>query len=530
VCYAPSVSSAQGTPDDAVFVGYLPPPTFAAIETTMFCNLSCHFCIQYQNGTTVSGPHMEPETFVAISDKLFPHLTSFQPSVSGEPLMSKGLDLVLEKAQRMAVRAEYYTNATLLRPKVIERILPTAGKINISFDGATKATYEALRAGASFDEVVANVKALVAAARELPDEHRPPIGFACTLMDRNIGELAALVDLAADLGLDSVAAAHVLPGTVEVQKQSVYHDLTHAATCIEQAVARARARNMPFSVQPLDQVIANLATTPDLATPWFRNPAENDGVVETLSGVAVLQGEQRPWPVAPPTNAEARYVRRESADDYGILPTTVDDNLPDSIWVCQYLWSRLYIGHEGNTVPCCVPGVPWLGNLTVQPLDEIWNGETERAMRVGMAQKSPADCCRGCQHVQEIHDPERIARYLGGKRLPSEPVLMPPDLRVVRGLPASYAEDAEAATDAPLLEWPAAEGSEQYVVQVSTDGFRNVAFSTDWHGILVESTSYRVPDWAWALAEPDQLLHWQCLAVLPDERRVVAHGAMRRTP
>ena len=64
-------------------------------------------------------------------------MTSFQPSVSGEPLMSKGLDRVLAEAERMAVRAEYYTNATLLGPRVIERILPTAGRINISFDGAT---------------------------------------------------------------------------------------------------------------------------------------------------------------------------------------------------------------------------------------------------------------------------------------------------------------------------------------------------------------------------------------------------------
>lgn len=521
------MTAAPRDQENTTFDGRLPPPTFAAIETTMFCNLKCHFCIQYQNGTTVRGPHMEPETFAIVSDKLFPHLSSFQPSVSGEPLMSKGLDLVLEKARRMAVRAEYYTNATLLHPKVIERILPTAGKINISFDGATKGTYESLRAGANFDEVVSNIKALVAAASALPDEHRPPIGFACTLMDRNIGELADLVDLAADLGLDSVAAAHVLPGTEEVQRQSVYHDIEHARRSIELAVERAHARQLPLSVQPLDQMIATLATTADLATPCFRNAAEEDGLVETLEGVAVLQERIRAWPEAPPVDSEAQYRRRVKPCELS-APETASAELPDSIFACDHLWSRLYVGHEGNTVPCCVPGVPLLGDLTTQPLEDVWNGEIERAMRIGMAQKQPAECCRGCQHIRQIDDREEIAAHLGGRPLPEELVAMPPELRVVTDLPAKYPEDADPEFDAPTLAWDPVEGCEGYVVQVSMDGFRNVAFSTDWHGIALHEESYRVPDWAWAAADEGKLLHWQCLAVLPHERSVAGYGALRR--
>ena len=108
----------QSAKATTVFDGRVPAPTFAAIETTMFCNLKCHFCIQYQDGTTVRGPHMDEETFEKVSDVLFPHLETLQPSVSGEPLMSKGLDRVLAKAEQYGLRAEYYSNGTLLNERM----------------------------------------------------------------------------------------------------------------------------------------------------------------------------------------------------------------------------------------------------------------------------------------------------------------------------------------------------------------------------------------------------------------------------
>src|SRR6185436_17148466 len=73
------------------FDGRVPFPSFASIETTMKCNLQCPMCLPHAAGTTVNGSHMESEAFEKAARALFPYLERFQLTVSGEPLMSKGL-------------------------------------------------------------------------------------------------------------------------------------------------------------------------------------------------------------------------------------------------------------------------------------------------------------------------------------------------------------------------------------------------------------------------------------------------------
>src|SRR5262245_5608534 len=142
------------------FDGRVPPPVVASVETTMFCNLECPMCFQFLNGTTVSGPHMDLQLFEKIAREILPVIDVLQPSVSGEPLMSRGLDRMLELAAAHGVRLDYTTNGTLLTRAMIRRILPTLGQLFVSFDGATRETFERLRRGASFDQVVANIREL----------------------------------------------------------------------------------------------------------------------------------------------------------------------------------------------------------------------------------------------------------------------------------------------------------------------------------------------------------------------------------
>jgi MoaA/NifB/PqqE/SkfB family radical SAM enzyme len=220
------------------FDGRVPAPSFVSVETTMYCNLQCSMCIQFQDGTTVSGPHMELPLFEQVAAAVFPYARRFQPSVSGEPLMSKGLDRMLQRAAEYGVLVDYYTNATLLNDRLVELILPTLGKATISFDGARKTTFEAIRAGADFGRVVTNVKRLLQARQRLPVERWPIIGLACVLMERNVRELGELVELAHELGVDWHGTSHVFPATEEMKQQSL-------ARYVELAIEGAEA---PFFV------------------------------------------------------------------------------------------------------------------------------------------------------------------------------------------------------------------------------------------------------------------------------------------
>jgi len=523
-----SDASLPNAPDAAVFDGRLPPPTFAAIETTMFCNLKCHFCIQYQDGTTVRGPHMEPETFERVSEVLFPHIESFQPSVSGEPLMSKGLDRVLERARDYGIRTEYYCNGTLLNEKMARLILPTLGRLNISFDGATKETFEKLRRGAKWETVLANVKGVVAAAKGMAVEQRPQIGFACTLMEPNIRELSNLVDLAAELGLDFVSAAHVLPGTAEVQEESLFHHQELARECIDRAVERAAERGVPFSVQPLDNLISTVAATTEMSSPHFRSGSIEDGVVAGLPAREVGMQKLRPWPAAAPVGADADKVAARKATRTGVAESRDDGKATESIWTCDYLWQKLYVAHDGNTAPCCVPGVPGLGNLVSRGLEEIWNGDLERSMRIGLVRKQPAPCCRGCQHIREVKDPGEVRRLLGGRTVPEESPLLPSALRPVTESAAVESQELQVFVDTPVLQWQGDDETVCYEVEMSQDGFRTLLFSTLWHDIQLAEPRFQIPQWAWDLAPVDETIHWRALALLSGERRVTARGTFRR--
>jgi molybdenum cofactor biosynthesis enzyme MoaA len=92
-------------PQPAPFDGRVPAPEFASIETTRYCNLRCRMCIQFNDGWTVAGPHMPIEEFERIARSLFPHVVRWQPSVSGEPTMSRDFERMVVLAEEFGVKS-----------------------------------------------------------------------------------------------------------------------------------------------------------------------------------------------------------------------------------------------------------------------------------------------------------------------------------------------------------------------------------------------------------------------------------------
>jgi MoaA/NifB/PqqE/SkfB family radical SAM enzyme len=509
-----------------LFDGRVPFPAFASIETTMYCNLQCPMCIQFLNGTTVSGPHMELEAFEAVAKAVFPFVDRFQPSVSGEPLMSRGLERMLEVARQHEVRVEYFTNGTLLNDRMVALVLPTLDSMSISFDGATKATFEQQRAGARYETVLANVRRVVQAVRAL-GPGRPPIGFAVTLMEGNVRELPALVELAHELGADFVGTTHVMPVTEAIRQQSLARHPELAREWIGKAAARARELGVPLDVRPLDRMVESVATAASGATRFERALATEDGHVEGL-GLVHVSGEPAPERRSqkPLPHKSARRERPELWPS----PPLPQAQLPSSIYTCEYLWNKLYVGHEGAAFTCCMPGNPVVGNLRDQPLTEIWDGPIYRAMRERLAHKQPAPVCRGCQYVEEVTDPERIRALLQGRALSTAPFpALPVALRPLI-VPERVPDQGELhSVESPAIEWSAAQDAEGYELQVSTDDFQTVAFTTEWHGGLLPGPRYRFPDWAWAQLPAGQGASWRVAAVLPETRAVVARGRIAKT-
>lgn len=405
------------------FDGRLPPPSFIGIETTRYCNLRCRMCLQFLDGTTVTGPHMSLETFGKIADSVFPFVDRWQPSVSGEPLVSQGLEEMLATAAHWGVKAEMVTNATRLDDAMIERLQDGVAKVVFSFDGATDATFEGIREGARYDVVRRNIGKMIEACRARAAESgfpAPAFGVNATIMKRNVEELADLVELAAkDLGVDYLTATHVFAVSEEMKAQSLVHDIEGARRHLDAAIKRAEELDFKLIIMPLDQVTAATA----LDDGADRSFAEADGIVVGLE-------RRETWPSVEPQDPpgaraglapEDVLERRRRAWETTRFPAAnaspdVPDGVEDSIWWCDFLWNRSYVSVEGDVRPCCVYGAPKVGNVQVQPFDEIWNNELYRALRQHLVAKRPVLACRGCMHIREAADPTEIAHLLEGNR------------------------------------------------------------------------------------------------------------------
>ncbi len=347
------------------FDGRVPPPDRVTIETTRYCNLTCRMCMPYLDGITVTGPHLDPEKFQAYARQIFPFVKLFQPSVSGEPLMSKGLPEMIELAREWGVKLDIVTNGSLLTERLIELLVPVVGRMTFSIDGATAEVFEHIRRGADFEKVVRNMRAFIAKARTLPASHRPLIGFNSTLMRQNIHQLPAIVALAADIGATYVHATHVIPASAEMRDSSLLHDQELAKRYLDEAAEVAGRTGVNFSVAPLDQFIAANAVSSDDA----RRLATADGVIP---GMEARQVGERFGGEAPTLSADAadfteiqarRAAFLASADVPPHHPTSRFPKRQPPIWVCSFLWHATYVQLEGGVRPCCMPEPPEIGNL-----------------------------------------------------------------------------------------------------------------------------------------------------------------------
>ena len=314
-------------------------PVHLTIANTNRCNLRCPMCIRQAlpDGDGLRG-EMDRDLFLRLAEETFPYLKRLALSVSGEPFLSSWLPDLLATVERFAVKLEVTSNGTLLADHaILERVVRNLASLTVSIDAATPATYEAIRVGAKFAAVVANLARLQRMRQRLPPAERPALGLACVLMRSNIEELPALVQLASELGLDYVGTAHLQPHRAEMAGES-------------------------------------LAPVRELALRWAaeaRTVAKRCGIAFQLpNDLCVAATTDHACPPAP-----AAATRK-----------------------CHLPWERAWIEFDGTVAACCSPAVnrPILGNLRTNSFREIWSGLAYQRLREGIARGTPPPVCRDC--------------------------------------------------------------------------------------------------------------------------------------
>jgi MoaA/NifB/PqqE/SkfB family radical SAM enzyme len=189
-----------------------PLPKHVVIELTKACNLRCVHC-------AVSSPGYVGESLPwAAFEGILPTLRRLRPTVElsahGESLVYKRFFEAFAAVVEAGCPVGFTTNATLLAPELVERMLPHAGprgwiQLTVSIDAAEQELFELLRRGARFATVVSNLEALRDGKRRRGLEY-PAVAFNTVLMRDNLHQLAGIVRLAAEVGAVSVTVVELL--------------------------------------------------------------------------------------------------------------------------------------------------------------------------------------------------------------------------------------------------------------------------------------------------------------------------------
>jgi wyosine [tRNA(Phe)-imidazoG37] synthetase (radical SAM superfamily) len=211
--YGEKPTQANGAVDWPNELAPLGPRTLKVIrDISNKCNLRCRMChFSFDTVFQREASYTSPADFERIAASALPIAHTLFLSAANEPLMSPHFTKILAIAAQYSVpKLLFLTNAQLLTPRIADALLEAGvTEVQISIDGATKETYEYIRRGARFDRLTRNLEYLTEQKRLL-GRSLPQLQFNIVLMQRNLEELPLFVDLAERLGVEWIAARHLL--------------------------------------------------------------------------------------------------------------------------------------------------------------------------------------------------------------------------------------------------------------------------------------------------------------------------------
>jgi len=320
-------------------------PVHLNIELTTRCNAACTCRKGHE---TWKGQDLPIEVFEKVERQLLPAAWTVNLTGWGEPLLVRRFDQFYERAARCGTHAHFVTNATTLSISRLEAFARRTTHLSASIDGATRETFEAIRRKTRFDRVIEALR-MYKKLRDIYPEVGSTLSIHFVAMRRNIEELPAVVELAAELGAEAIAVTNLATAflPIEVARECLSHYPDLANRLFDEASERAREKAIEIRVPPKCE-------TP-IAPP-----------LSNASGPGKRLNAGRLWP------ERNRFPQH-----------------------CSDPWMRAYVSAAGAIHPCCV-STRIMGDLTRQSFAAIWNGRRYRRLRRRINSFLPPLECRTC--------------------------------------------------------------------------------------------------------------------------------------
>lgn len=287
---------------------------------------------------------MDYSVFCELLDQ-FSGITELQLQGLGEPLLHPQFFQMVRYAADKGISVSTNTNLTVLSERGAEECIASGLAImHVSLDGASKATYEAIRVRARLERVLRNLRRLTQ-ARARAGSALPRIRLVAVVMRDNLHELPGLVQLASDEGIDAIFVQHLC------------HDFGESS--------------LPEKYQPMRAFI-------DEQTLLHEDPER----------VGFFFGEARAAAVR--LNMTLRLPNVRPREHAAGTPGRAR---------CDWPWRGAYISYDGKAMPCCMVATPdriHFGDMKNDSVAAVWNNDAYAAFRARLDSDTPPEICRSC--------------------------------------------------------------------------------------------------------------------------------------
>jgi hypothetical protein len=175
-------------------------PIKYAIHLTSVCNIKCVMCNYPDLLRHSKMPEHWMQEILASKNSIFDVGRS-----GGEPFLSPlAMDVLKAGAQSPGLFVHAISNLAIKRKELPEAIVKGATSISCSVDAATRETYDRIRQDSDFDTVIHNLREIVRLRQQKGGQY-PIVDINFTIMGVNDHEIMKFVDLARELGVDSIS-------------------------------------------------------------------------------------------------------------------------------------------------------------------------------------------------------------------------------------------------------------------------------------------------------------------------------------
>jgi radical SAM protein with 4Fe4S-binding SPASM domain len=399
-------------------------PQWVSFTTTTFCNLRCLHCLTHgteEARSLYNRQNWSDETLTRVAKESLPWAYEYCLTLNGEPLCTSRLKEKIEELAYYGARLHITTNGTLFSKELLIRLLPLAGTIDISIDGATELTCETIRLGANFRKLLNNIRLLTRICELLPSKINPNIGLVYTVMGSTIKEMPEMVRLAHALKVPRVGFfpliicyPHVRGEDLNLHKSlyNAYYELTQKeaerlnlmVTMPDpfpdtEADANVPVRGDDLIIKELPQNYYETLPSPEsfLDYPAIETKAAEivAGTKQHLLDAKAVVGEV----LIEELRVQIQISFKALLDRWKADLKRLAGRGGEKIRYCDNLFRRAFINIEGDVTPCCIPERPVLGNIYKNAIKEIWNGNLYNDFRKKFYSSDPPDCCKGCRFI-----------------------------------------------------------------------------------------------------------------------------------